>query len=92
VTQRLVPLGRPAKYPWEEWTNGEEWTLKEGVHFECTAESFYVLLRRTARVHGLEVSASRFTIAGGKSRVLEPGNYVQFQFIKAQEERPGLTA
>jgi hypothetical protein len=52
-------LGRPEKYPWSEWTDGTERVLLEGEDFDCTAESFVILVRRTARVRKLMVSVSR---------------------------------
>lgn len=61
---RNPKLGRPAKYDWELFTNGETHVLREGVDFECTAESFVILVRRTARVRRIAVDVSRLTEDG----------------------------
>ena len=59
---RKVRLGRPTRYPWDEWTDGKERVLKEGDDFTCMAESFVLLARRTARVRGLELAVSTIRV------------------------------
>jgi hypothetical protein len=89
--ERKIPLGRPARYPWNLWTDGTERLLVEGVDFACMAESFVLLARRTASVRGLKAHVSRHvlterakpeTIEINDQEVrLEPGNtYVVLKF------------
>jgi hypothetical protein len=65
---RKVPLGRPTLYPWDEWTDGQERILKEGDDFKCMAESFVLLVRRTAKVRDLEATVSTMTISDTSQR------------------------
>jgi len=76
---RKVPLGRPTRYPWDEWTDGEERILREGDDFTCMAESFVLLARRTARVRGLTVSVSTLKVTESHA-ALAPGTYVILKF------------
>jgi hypothetical protein len=70
MTEHAEPLlGRPAKYDWAALADGEEHTLEEGVDFSCTAESFAILVRRTARVKRRSVKVHRLS-----------GNRIQFTF------------
>jgi hypothetical protein len=52
-------LGRPTKYNWDEIADGATHVLEEGKDFDCTAESFVILVRRTARVRHQAVSVCR---------------------------------
>lgn len=90
---RKVRLGRPARYPWDEWTDGQERLLREGEDFTSMAESFVLLCRRTARVRGLHVTASMTTVPSeaspqsmeinGEQKWLQPGGtYVIIQFTR----------
>jgi hypothetical protein len=72
-------LGRPEKYPWSDWTDGTERILLESEDFDCTAESFVILVRRTARVKKLAVSVSRTTVDDGT-----PAVRVKFHVPKEQ--------
>jgi hypothetical protein len=51
-------VGRPPKYQWEALMDGKEHCMTEDVDFDCMASSFGVLVRRTAKVYGREVSVS----------------------------------
>ena len=55
---KTVRLGRPPKYDWNAWMDGDEWEVTHGVDFDCTAESFAILVRRTARTKGYDVVVS----------------------------------
>jgi len=89
---RKIRLGRPAKYDWDKWTDGQERVLKEGVDFKSMAESFMLLARRTARVRDLHVTVSTTTVPKGATPLefcindnetvrLEPGGtYVMLKF------------
>jgi len=90
---RRVRLGRPMRYPWDQWTDGTERLLCEGEDFTCMAESFVILARRTGKVRGLHVVASAIKVPENKPDRklvvkindapvdLEPGKtYVLLQF------------
>lgn len=92
-SERRIPLGRPPRYPWDEWTDGQERVLREGQEFRSMAESFVLLCRRTARVRGLQVTASTMSVplntspisveVNGESQWLQPGGtYVLVKFTK----------
>lgn len=61
-------IGRPALYPWDEWTDGCAWRITRGSDFEIPTKSMVVNLHSTAARRGLSVSA----------RV--DGDAVEFQF------------
>lgn len=44
--------GRPQKYPWDRWTDGEWHYPKKGVDFDCSLVSFRALVHRTATDRG----------------------------------------
>lgn len=44
--------GRPPKYPWGEWFNGEVWELVKGEDFDSEPKSFRVHAHRTAKEYG----------------------------------------
>ena len=46
--------GRPPKYNWDLWTNGENWVLTQGEDFDSTVHSFRTLVHRTRKVRGLK--------------------------------------
>jgi hypothetical protein len=79
MTEHPEPtLGRPAKYPWDLWIDGQEHFLREGDDFDSTAESFVILVRRTARTRGIPVEVHRMTLKGTGEH--PAGNYVLFRF------------
>lgn len=93
---RRTKLGRPTRYPWDEWTDGKERVLREGENFSCMAESFALLCRRTARVRGLQVTVSTMSVPAstppvpvevdGITQWLQPGGtYVLVKFIGGQK-------
>lgn len=93
-SERKIPLGRPTRYPWDQWTDGSERVLREGEDFKCMAESFVLLARRTARVRDLHVVASTTKVpksgppmkinVNGQEAELQPGGtYVLLKFEEA---------
>lgn len=50
-------IGRPALYPWTDWTDGSAWRITRGEDFEISAKSMAVNLHRTAARRGLSVKA-----------------------------------
>jgi hypothetical protein len=80
-------LGRPPKYDWRSWTDGKEYFLLEGVDFDCSAESFTILVRRTARSKSLAVTVSRISITDRTATQEYPvGNYVKFSFSPGADQ------
>lgn len=65
-----MPRGRPAKYPWDEWTDGKRHFLRQGEHFpdEVKVTSF------RAECHA---AATR---KGGKAVTRIMGNTVSFRY------------
>lgn len=93
---RKVRLGRPPRYPWDEWSDGRERVLREGQDFLCMAESFVLLCRRTARIRSMQVTVSTTTVPengpplsveiDGSQQYLQPGDtYVLVKFTKEKE-------
>jgi hypothetical protein len=78
-------LGRPAKYRWDLWTDGGEWFLRHDEDFDCTAESFVVLVRRTARARGLSVDVHRVSLKEDTGPYVA-GDYVKFSFSQAEKK------
>lgn len=50
--------GRPPKYPWETWLDGEPWELEQGSDFDGTVKGFRENLIRVGKRRGLEVEVS----------------------------------
>ena len=44
-----ISKGRPPKYPWEQWTDGQARRLYQGEDFDATLESFRTMVHRKAR-------------------------------------------
>lgn len=51
--------GRPNKYPWEEWADGQARTLTRGADFDCEVEAFQNAVYVWARRHGLKGQTQR---------------------------------
>lgn len=49
--------GRPPKYPWEEWTDGEARKLYRGKDFDADLISFRTMVHRKARDLGPHIGA-----------------------------------
>jgi len=67
-------LGRPPKYPWDKWIDGEEHTIEKGVDFHVTTVGFQTTLHVTARSKGMKVMTA---IDGDK---------ITFQFYTPTDE------
>ena len=55
-----------AKYPYDDWLNGETWALHHGVDFVSQPNTMVELIRHAAALRGLDVSVER----GQASRAL----------------------
>lgn len=53
-----VERGRPWKYPWDKWLNGQSKRVRlvKGKHFDCETRSFELLARRQAAKMGVDVT------------------------------------
>jgi hypothetical protein len=52
--QQTRRRGRPSKYDWDKYANGDEHFCYPGVDFQCAPSSFRALVYRTASVRGLD--------------------------------------
>lgn len=68
-------VGRPALYPWSEWTDGSVWRIARGVDFSVAPSGMVKNLYSRAFRQGLSVEA----------RIVD-GDTVEFQFSPQQEE------
>ena len=76
--------GGPAPiYPWDQWTDGHVWRIKEGADFKCSSGSMVVYLYHQAKERNLRVRTSREPGKGGQP------DHVVFQFWK--DEPPAAT-
>ena len=50
-----APGGAKPKYPWGEWLDGRVWRLTRGFDFDCTIQSFRVMVHKSARDRGMKV-------------------------------------
>lgn len=48
--------GPQAKYPWDQWLDGDTWELIRNFDFRCKVETFKQLASRTARERRLKVN------------------------------------
>lgn len=48
----FVRTGRPSKYPWQEWCDGQTRILTRGVDFQCHIDSLTNHVHTWARRHG----------------------------------------
>jgi hypothetical protein len=55
-----------SKYPWNKWTDGRVWEVKEGVDFTCPVNIFRSVVYSHAYRKGL---AARVTARGGRVRL-----------------------
>lgn len=50
--------GRPAKYDWDKYSDGQNWVLFRGRDFETSLSSFRALVHSAARSRGLKAETS----------------------------------
>ena len=72
VAKGVFKKGRPPKYPWDEWTNGQIHTAHKGRDFKCQIDSFTKILWD----HGYKT--------GLKCELQREGASVRFRFFKEQ--------
>jgi len=66
----FTPVGRPAKYPWDQWLDGGIWELKAGEDFDTEIASFRVQIQANAKRRR------------GYAQTSVRGNFLYIQFIK----------
>jgi hypothetical protein len=69
--------GRPAKYPWEEWTNGSVWEIVQGQDYDVSTENMRVNLHLRAGKEDKKV-ITRLAREPGPEKLL-------FQFVPKTE-------
>lgn len=71
-----LPPARASRriYPWERWTDGSAWRIRQGEDFDVEPESMATMIRSRAKAEGLAATA----------RV--NGDVVAFQFYGPDEE------
>lgn len=47
--------GRPTKYPWNDWLNGQVWELIPGEDFHVSPSGLRSAMARQAKLRGLKV-------------------------------------
>jgi len=52
-------VGRPPKYPWSKWFDGQVWKLTQDVDFEISAATFYSIARNAAESRRMSVNIAR---------------------------------
>jgi hypothetical protein len=76
----MAPGGRPAKYPWQDWTDGAWWTVERGIDYDCATASFRTSLSEKARQLQLKYQSQVISDNG------DPREKVAFQYYR---EVPG---
>jgi len=64
---------RSAKYPYDQWTDGEVHRAQQGVDYYCSTVGFINALRRKAKRMDVSISV--------RSIRAKPPNVVEFQFL-----------
>ena len=65
--------GRPAKYDWDKYLDGNRWVCYQGTDFDTSPTSFRALVHRTANSRGLKC----------ETQIDKHSNSVSFRFIEA---------
>lgn len=77
----LEALPRPVRkthYPWDVWTDGRAWRLRQGRHFAGTAEG----MRSTLNTHGRSRDIAVLVVTRSATDTpRDEGRYVAFQFF-----------
>lgn len=54
--------GRPEKYPWSEWSDGQTRVLTRSVDFDCEIDSLTNTVHQWARRHGFVARTERMAV------------------------------
>ena len=71
--------GRPPKYPWAKWTDGELHTAVPGVDFTVSTKAIQEAIYYHAHANGLQV----------KTQMAFDGSGLMFRFVKKGRKRKG---
>lgn len=52
-------VGRPQKYPWQQWTDGSPWSIKRGSDYDVATENMRVNLHSRAAAASMKVRTQR---------------------------------
>lgn len=73
---------RQSRYPWDQWTNGQIWQVREGDDFESNLKTFVQGLYAYGKRHGLKVEVRT-----------DPANGIAaFRFVAGGQEVAGADA
>lgn len=75
-----MPRGRPAKYPWDFWTNGERHVIRQSDEWERGSTDMFPADVKVESFRAECHAAARR--AGGKADTKIMGNTVHFRFIE----------
>jgi hypothetical protein len=76
-----MPRGRPPKYPWDTWTDGEMHTIRQSDDWERGSTTTFPSNVKIASFRAECHAAARR--AGGKADTRIMGNVVRFRFIES---------
>lgn len=81
------PVGRPSKYPWEEWMDGQTHTALAGRDFHVSVHNFRSMLRQKGYQAGMTVWTEPFEVK--EMGPTGPVQYwVHFTFVPKGTVRP----
>ena len=63
------PTGRPAKYPWHDWSDGSIWRITRGVDYDVPTRSMQATLFAYAGRQRLSVRTRQVTLEGREALV-----------------------
>lgn len=76
------PDDRPSarqKYPWEEWTDGSVWEIRQGIDYDVATENMRVNLHMKADAQSQKVKTKKVRDEEGEGLI--------FQFLDSEEEQ-----
>ena len=69
-----IPKGRPSKYPWDEWLDGQARILTPGEDFDATIQSFRTLAHGVANRRGLRLRTAERQDGRFQIQAINPEN------------------
>lgn len=84
TVDRTTKRGRPALYPWAEWTDGRVWKVTEGIDFKISRNSFRSNLINHAARNGYTLKVDNVTTKTEAKSLI-------FQFIPKKKATPKAT-
>lgn len=62
---------RHAKYPWDAWTDGSQWKIRQGTDYTIKTSNMQISLHMRARTKKMIVQTQRFTDDEGEGLVFQ---------------------